>query len=120
MVITVVVMFSLLPSAADDAITVVGEVSDSQCAFTVHSNTGSHGELMKSGLFGTTAADCVHTCIRFGGRYVLVDHVKKKIYRIANPEVVAAYASKQVHVRGTLDNKGVLSIQEIEAAKGQN
>ena len=113
-----IALFCLSVRAADQAsITVVGEVSDSQCAFDVHSNTGSHEELMKSKLFGSTAAECVHACIRFGGKYVLVDHAKNKIYQIANPAVVAEYAAKQVRVLGTLDQKGMLSIQQIEFAK---
>ena len=119
MVIAGVVLCGLFASAADDAtVTVVGEVSDSQCAFDVHSTTGSHEELMKSGLFGNTPADCVHACIRFGGRYVLIDHVKKKIYQIANPDSLAAYASKEVRVHGTVDPKGVLHIQDIEVPAG--
>jgi hypothetical protein len=107
----------LAAAAQENAITVTGEVSDSQCAFTVHSNTGSHDELMRSGLFGTTPAECIQACIRLGGKYVLVDHAKKKVYQIANPELVSRYASKQVRTRGTVDGKGILTVQEIEAAK---
>jgi hypothetical protein len=109
-----VVLCGMLASAQRTAITVFGEVSDSQCAFAVHSNTGSHDEVLKSGLFGRTAADCVRACVRFGGKYVLVDGAKKKVYQIDNPDKLSPYAAEQVRVRGTLDEKGVLHVEEIE------
>jgi hypothetical protein len=101
-------------AAAQQTITVRGEISDSQCAFDVHSNTGSHEEMLKSGVFGSTPADCIRACIRNGGKYVMVDNSKKKIYRIGNPDRVADFAARQVRVQGTLDQNGVLTIVAIE------
>ena len=110
-----VVAFVLLAATDQPAITILGEVSDSQCAFDVHSNSGSHDELMKSGLFGHTSTECIRACVRFGGKFVLVDKAKNKIYHIANPDHAGEFAAKQVRVRGTLDPKGVLTILEISA-----
>ena len=101
--------------AADQRVlTFSAEVSDSQCAFDVHSNTGSHEELMKTGLYGHTAAECVRACVRSGGKVVLIDKVKKKVYHVANPSRVEEFAGRQVRVRGTVDQKGILTVLEIE------
>ena len=47
------------PAAAQEA-TFRGQISDSQCAFNVHSLTKSHEEMLKSksGAAGHTAATC--------------------------------------------------------------
>ena len=109
-----VVILCLSAAAADPhPVTILGEVSDSQCAFDVHSNSGSHDELMKTGLYGHTATECVRACVRLGGKFVLLDKEKKKIYHIANPDRLVNFAAQQVRVRGTLDEKGVLTILEI-------
>jgi hypothetical protein len=72
---------------------------------------------MKSGVFDTTAAECVRTCVRFGGKYILLDRAKERLYQIANPEVVATYAAKQVRIRGTINANGMLTVEQIEDAK---
>ena len=58
----------------DDPKTFRGEISDSQCAFNVHSLTQSHQEMVKSksGEAGKTAASCSQFWIgHMGGKFVL-------------------------------------------------
>jgi hypothetical protein len=105
----------LLLLAADPSIVVIGEVSDTQCAFNVHSSDGSHASMIKTGTLGQNAAQCTRTCVRMGGKYVLVDTARNKLYRLANPDRVQDFAAKRVRVRGVVDSRGVLSIITIES-----
>jgi hypothetical protein len=109
-----IVLFSSLFAATDPSIVVIGEISDSQCAFSIHSSDGTHAEMIKTHTLGQNAADCTHTCVRMGGKYVLVDPRNNKVYHLANPERAEKFAAKQVRVRGVPDGKGVLSIISIE------
>jgi len=110
-----VVSLSLLVGATDPSIVVIGEVSDTQCAFNVHSSDGSHGSMIKTGTLGQNAEQCTRTCVRMGGKYVLVDTATNKLYRLANPDRVQDFAARQVRVRGVVDSRGVLSIITIES-----
>ena len=102
-------------SAAGQTLSITGEISDSQCAFNIHSNTGSHVDVLKSGIVGRTAKQCVQACVQMGGKYVLIDSVNKKVYHLANPEKAADFAAMRVKVRGFTDQKGTFSITAIEA-----
>jgi hypothetical protein len=109
-----ILLFSWLFAAPDPPIVVLGEISDAQCAFNVHSSDGSHASMIKTDTLGRTAEECTRTCVRMGGKYVLVDSVNNKVYRLANPERVVDFAAKRVRVRGVLERKGVLFITSIE------
>lgn len=95
---------ALMAHAADKKIEVFeGEVSDSQCAFNVHSLTRSHREMLKNKTHGSTPAECVMYCIRYGGgHFVLVD--KKNVYRLDDEGSVKDYSAKKVKITGTYDN----------------
>jgi hypothetical protein len=99
--------------ATDRSIVVIGEISDTQCAFNVHSSDGTHASMIKNGTLGTDAAQCTRTCVRMGGKYVLVDTVNNKIYRLANPGRVVDFAARRVRVRGITDSKDILTIVAI-------
>jgi hypothetical protein len=84
-----------------------GEISDSQCAFNVHSLTKSHEEMLKSksGAAGHTAATCSVYCIsQLGGKYVLVS--KGHVYHLDNQDLPRRFVGQKVKLRGTLDEKG--------------
>jgi hypothetical protein len=110
-----IILSTLSLAAADPSVVVNGEISDSQCAFNVHSANASHEDALKSGVLGRTPAECTRVCVRMGGKFVLVDTVNKKIYHLANPEKAADFAAKRVRVHGISDKKGVLTITTIEA-----
>src|SRR5580693_10469461 len=83
-----------------------GEISDSQCAFNVHSLTKSHEEMLKSksGAAGHTPATCSIYCIeRLGGKFVLVS--KKGVYHLDNQELPRKFVGGKVKVQGVLDAK---------------
>jgi hypothetical protein len=106
---------SLFASAAENPVVViVGEISDSQCAFNVHSNVSSHEDVIKAGLGGRNSKQCTQACVRMGGKYVLIDSVHKKVYHLANPEKAAEHAAMRVRVHGFIDQAGAISITEIE------
>jgi hypothetical protein len=109
-----IVLLSFLFAAKDPSIVVIGEISDSQCAFNVHSSDGGHAAMIKTHTLGRNAEECTLTCVRMGGKYMLVDTVNNKLYHLANPERAADFAAKQVRVRGLVDSKGVLSITTID------
>ena len=117
-VIVCIVVACLLAAAAENpavvAVVITGEISDSQCAFNVHSNRGSHDDIIKAGIAGRTSKQCTQACVHMGGKYVLIDTLNKKIYHLANPEKAADYAAMRVRVHGMLDQNGVLSIGLIE------
>jgi hypothetical protein len=84
-----------------------GEVSDSQCAFNVHSLTKSHEEMLKSksGAAGHTAATCSIYCIsQLGGKFVLTS--KGHVYHLDNQDLPRRFVGQKVKLRGTLDEKG--------------
>ncbi|PYV62137.1 MAG: hypothetical protein DMG97_41175 [Acidobacteria bacterium] len=63
---------------------------------------------------GHTPEECTRSCVRLGGKYVLVDSVHKKVYHLANPGLVEAFAAKKVRVKAMLGTNDVLSISSIE------
>src|SRR5262250_3385199 len=94
-----------------------GEISDSQCAFNVHSHDSSHDDMIKTKTMGDTPEECALTCVKHrGGRYVLIDAAKKKIYRLDPQSAVGDFAGKKVRVRGTYDKEAdVLKVIEVKA-----
>ena len=100
----------------DSVITLQGSITDSQCAFNVHSETHSHEWMIKRGV--QNASDdksCTLHCVRdMGGSYVLV--VKKDVYRLDDQTRAELFAGKNVKASGTLDAKShtlhVFDIQE--------
>jgi hypothetical protein len=89
------------------AATFKGEISDSQCAFNVHSLTKSHEEMLKSksGAAGHTAATCSIYCIsQLGGKFVLT--FKGHVYHLDNQDLPRRFVGQKVRLRGTLDEKG--------------
>ena len=114
-IIVGIVAFCLLAMAAENpAVVITGEISDSQCAFNVHSNRSSHADVMKAGIVGRTPKQCTQACVHMGGKYVLIDTIHGKVYHLANPDKAANYAAMQVRVHGFVDQNGVLSITSIE------
>jgi hypothetical protein len=91
-----------------------GEISDSQCAFNVHSATHSHEEMLKTKTMGSTPADCVRICVKdLGGQYVL--QTKDKIYKLDNQSLAGKSAAQKVKVTGVLDPKtNIIAVKSIE------
>jgi hypothetical protein len=107
------VLFSPLCVAKDRTIVVIGEISDSQCVFNIHSRDGTHAAMIKTDTLGNTAEQCARTCVRMGGQYVLADTIHDKLYRLSNPALAITFAGKRVRVRGVADDKDIFSIIDI-------
>ncbi|HEV3482582.1 MAG TPA: hypothetical protein VGR97_09665 [Candidatus Acidoferrales bacterium] len=90
-----------------------GEISDSQCAFNVHSTTHSHAEMLKTHTMGNTPADCVRMCVdNLGGVYVL--QTKDKVYKLDKQNLAERYPAQAVKVTGLLNAKGdTIAVQSI-------
>ena len=90
-----------------------GEISDSQCAFNVHSTTHSHAEMLKTHTMGNTPADCVRMCVdNLGGVYVL--QTKEKVYKLDKQNLAERYPAQAVKVTGVLNAKGdTIAVQSI-------
>lgn len=102
----------------DAMITVSGAISDSQCAFNVHSDSRSHDWMEKKGVEGATDdKSCTLRCVKeMGGKYVLV--TKKDVYRLSNQTWPEKFAGAKVKVTGTLDAKThTLNVVKIEEDK---
>ena len=97
--------------------TFTGEIGDSSCAYNVHSLSRSHKEMLKSGTFGKTAAECTRHCVKqFGASYVLVHN--NDVYRFEQQDVVAPFAGHEVKITGSLVEDGkTIHIDKIEPAK---
>jgi hypothetical protein len=91
-----------------------GEISDSQCAFGVHSRHRSHDEMLAMGHAGSTPADCTRYCVHNrGGRYVL--ETRHDVFKLDNQELAEKYAGQSVKLIGTLDPKtNVIQVKRIE------
>ena len=110
-------MLASAPATAQEAsVTFRGEISDSQCAFNVHSLTKSHEEMLKSksGAAGHTAATCSIYCIRqLGGQFVLVS--KKNVYHLDNQDLPRRFVGGKVKLHGVLDAKtDMIHVVDIE------
>jgi hypothetical protein len=108
-VLDVLVCFALSLSVyteAEQPATFHGEISDSQCAFNVHSLTKSHKEMLKSksGVMGSTRSSCSLYCIQhMGGKFVLAS--KDNVYHLDNQELPRGFVGEKVKLRGILDSK---------------
>jgi hypothetical protein len=104
----VALLWAFAANAADqEPATFKGELSDSQCAFNVHSLTKSHEEMLKSksGAAGHNAATCSIYCItQLGGKFVLTS--KGHVYHLDNQDLPRRFIGQKVKLRGTLDAKG--------------
>lgn len=111
-----VLLGSLAVQAGDEEQTFRGEISDSQCAFNVHSLTQSHEEMLKakSGAAGQTPASCAQYCIEhLGGKFVLAS--KGHVYHLDNQELPRLFVGDKVKVRGMLDAKAeIIHVTAIE------
>ncbi|HEY6443551.1 MAG TPA: hypothetical protein VIY66_09450 [Candidatus Acidoferrales bacterium] len=90
-----------------------GEISDSQCAFNVHSTTHSHAEMLKTHTMGNTPADCVRMCVdNLGGVYVL--QTKDRVYKLDKQSLAGKYPAQAVKVTGVLNPKDdTIAVQSI-------
>ncbi len=96
-----------------------GEISDSQCAFNVHSTTHSHAEMLKTHTMGNTPADCVRMCVdNLGGIYVL--QTKDKVYKLDRQNLAEKYPAQAVKVTGVLNLKdNTIAVQSIVPADAE-
>src|SRR5258708_12578188 len=86
-------MFSALAlGGAERTVVILGEISDSQCAFNVHSSGSSHDDALKSDVLGHTPEECARNCVGMSGKYVLVDLGHNKVFHLANPARVHPFA----------------------------
>jgi len=94
------------PPAA--TVTITGEISDSQCAYKVHSTSGSHDEMMRVNKSGNTPETCTRFCVgKMGGIYVFVRYGKTEtIYHLDNEDTVATYAGRKVKARVNISADG--------------
>jgi anti-sigma-K factor RskA len=102
----------------DAVINLQGSITDSQCAYNVHSDAHSHEWMIKRGVQDATDdKSCTLHCVKdMGGAYVLV--VKKDIYRLDDQVKAEMFAGKNVKASGTLDAKThTLHVYEIEEDK---
>jgi hypothetical protein len=96
-----------------------GAITDSQCAFNVHSNNGSHDDMIKTRSGGSSPKECTLRCAKgMGGSYVLA--VQDHIYRLDNQAQAEKFAGETVKITGTLvDAKtNTLHIRSIEVVAG--
>jgi len=113
-----VVVLSLLVFAADKREQqFAGVISDSQCAYNVHSQTHSHREMLQQHTMGGSEADCVRTCVKIGGSYVLLTK-ENRVWQLSDQKTAAKVPAQRVVVRGTpsADGKSI-EVAAITAAR---
>ena len=98
--LAVVLLSVLVLAAAKREQQFSGVISDSQCAYNIHSQTHSHQEMLKMHTMGNSEADCVKTCVKIGGSYVLLTK-DNKVWQLSDQKTPARFAAQRVVVRGT-------------------
>lgn len=118
-VVATVSACGLLLAARDKQDVFKGEISDSQCAYNVHSTTHSHEEMLKTHTMGNTPADRVRMCVeKIGGVYVL--QTKDKVYKLDKQNLAEKYPAQSVKVTGVLNSKGdAITVQSIVPATAE-
>jgi hypothetical protein len=113
----VLVLAAWTLARGEEARTFYGEVSDSQCAFNVHSLTRSHQEMLKSKSMGGTAIECSLYCIQhLGGNLALSS--KKDVYHLDNQNLALKFIGQKVKLSGILDPKTeTIRVVKIEAQR---
>jgi type 1 fimbria pilin len=109
--------YALAPGK-ENVITLSGSISDSQCAFNVHSDSHSHKWMEKQGVYGVKDdKSCTLRCVKeMGGRYVLV--TQKTVYHLDDQTRPEKFAGSKVKVTGTLDAKTqTVHVVTMEAEK---
>lgn len=92
-----------------------GVISDSQCAYNIH----SHQEMLQQHTMGSSEADCVKTCVKIGGSYVLLTK-ENRVWQLSDQKAPAKFATQRVVVRGTPSADGkTIDVAAIAAAKQQ-
>ncbi|HYX52320.1 MAG TPA: hypothetical protein VE783_02645 [Candidatus Limnocylindrales bacterium] len=102
----------------DESVTLHGEITDSQCAFNVHSDARSHEWMIKKGVEGANdARSCTLHCVKdMGGKYVLVS--KDEVYRLDDQVAAEKFAGLKVKAVGTIDSKTkTMHVAKLEADK---
>ena len=112
-----VLALAALNAGGQDAKIFHGEITDSQCAFNVHSLTRSHQEMLKSKSMGGTPKECALYCIhRLGGNLVLAS--KTDVYHLDKQIEAMDFVGEKVKVTGTLDAKTkMIHVVRIELEK---
>jgi hypothetical protein len=99
-----VLALAAINASSQDAKIFHGEISDSQCAFNVHSLTRSHQEMLKSKSMGGTPKECSLYCIQhLGGNLVLA--MKKDVYHLDDQSQAMKFVGQKVKLSGILDAK---------------
>lgn len=121
-VLTASMFLLLIPSFAKEPdFTVYGLIEDSQCAFNVHADGGSHIKMMnmlKSKTTGTVdEAFCIRYCKeQMAGIYVLA--TEKHVYKLDDQVRPEKFIGEPVKITGTLDSaNNMLHVQTIERKK---
>ena len=62
-----IILCSLALAGTEREIVITGEVSDSQCAFNVHSSGNSHDDVIKTGVLGTRRKSALAVAFAWAG-----------------------------------------------------
>ena len=94
-------------SAAQDARTFTGVITDSMCAYTGHASMR----------MGPTDAECTRACVEaHGAQFVLLDG--KTVYGLSDQQTPEKFAGQKVRVIGTLDAKTkTIQVKTMSAAE---
>jgi hypothetical protein len=87
-----------------------GEISDSQCAMSVHSLSRSHQEMMANKTMGADRASCARACVGRGAEWILSSG--DVVYRLKDQNGIQEFAGQRVKVIGILDKKRTRSITQ--------
>ncbi len=117
-VVVLLATSSLIARDKDGVVTLRGAITDSQCAYNVHSDARTHDWMIKKGVPGAAdAKSCTLHCVKDrGGNFVLV--VKDEVYRLSDQIYAEKYAGKEVKATGTVDaSTHTLHVSKIELAQ---
>jgi len=88
-----------------------GEITDRFCQ-----KANSHEEMMKKHS-ATNINDCMITCVKAGGKYVLFNAATKKIYLLDDQQRPEKFVGQKVKITGTYDQvTDTLHVTDIQPA----
>lgn len=85
-------------SGAEAPLLIKGTISDSMCG-------ADHVGMLRTGSMGNNDRTCVLECVKAGSKFVLVEEVTKKVWRLSDQELPAEFAGEKVLIKGKINEK---------------
>ena len=105
----ILALFAVPGMAAGKKGSFTGYISDDSCGL-------DHSKMEEMGGMGKDDKMCTLKCVEKGGKFVLADKAKKKVYKLDDQTKPQEFAGAKVKVAGTLEGD-TIQVEAITASK---